>query len=256
LRKSRTSPRGRRRARAGAGIAPERLALLVPWLNGELRSVAAVHGRLTSFLESFDGTADAGYVRLYSGEEEPWRPAWIDTDRTLLHRQPPVIDEPGWTQEDAAECELDALRMSLLDLLRRGFPLEVGQEQPVGTWLTDLPSLRFGIRSAERPVAKLTAVKAKVRAAYLAPGAYTLVVDGALRDLVPFLVAHLLTAPRMVALMRCPAPAPRNWSERCGRFFIRARRRGRPPDYCSTACRVRNYEHEKKQSSAKRRSTR
>ena len=67
-----------------------------------------------------------------------------------------------------------------------------------------------------------------------------LLVDGAIGDLVPFLVMHLLTGPGMVTVSRCRAPAPRNWSERCGRFLVWSGQ-GRPREFCSGACRVRHH---------------
>ena len=75
---------------------------------------------------------------------------------------------------------------------------------------------------------------------YLSPGAYMLLVDGDIQDIVPYLVLHLLTGPNMVTLARCPAPEPGNWSERCGRFIVQPRR-GRPRVFCSLACRVREH---------------
>jgi hypothetical protein len=208
--------------------APDRLAWLLPWLNGDRVSLS--YARLLAFVASFDGTAEVGYVKAW--ESGPARKGEPRVDRPR-RRQPPRVARP------VSLSELEKLRLALVDLLRRGFGAP-GQTRPRETWGQEFPSLRFGVRGAGRPSpGKLSQVSMGERRAYLSPGAYTLLVDGALVDLVPFLVLHLLTGPGMMTVSRCRAPAPRNWSERCGRFLAWSGR-GRPRKFCSGACRVRH----------------
>jgi hypothetical protein len=69
-----------------------------------------------------------------------------------------------------------------------------------------------------------------------------MVVAGELRDTLIYSVMRTLTEPGAVALARCPAPAPNDWSRRCDRWFIATgKRRGRPAKHCSNDCRQRTF---------------
>ena len=208
----------------------QRLASLLTWLNGDL-SPADVRRQLKDFLDSFDGSVEAGHLRVHGatpGES---------------------YDEIHAITSDA----LDALRERLVDLLRRGFTPDIADPRwgEVFPDVQSSPSLRVGVlRLSPLSPGKLSHASKSERRGYMAPGAYTLLVGGKLCDLVPFLVAHLLTAPGMAAVARCPAPAPRrpgrpsadsHWDKRCGHFVIRTTGRGRPTEFCSAACRIRMH---------------
>jgi hypothetical protein len=211
----------------------QHLNALLPWVRGKAVSRAMVHQQLWAFVASFDGSAHAGHVQVYGGEREPWLPSYVT--RAGVQHAAPASDT-----DDVDELEL--LRLKLDDLLRRGFahPTESvkhsNSETPLGHWVSDLPSLRFGVRGEPRAPVKVSRLGAKARRARLAPGAYVLLVDGKLPDLVLFLTAHLLAvAPGMVAVTRCEAPLAGDWRERCGQFFIQTGV-GRPRRYCSDSC--------------------
>jgi hypothetical protein len=217
-----------------AMLAAKRLDALLPWVRGEVVSRAVAQQQLWAFVASFDGSASAGHVQVYTGQREPWRPSF--SRPTTVQHMAPVPDAEDWD-------ELEVLRLKLDDLLRRGFAHPTvpsakysNSETPTGAWVTDLPSLRFGVRGGRRPSVKVSRLGAKDRRAHLAPGAYVLLVDGTLPDLVLFLAAHLLAvAPGMVAVARCAAPRASEWHERCGQFFIQTGI-GRPRLYCSDSC--------------------
>ena len=211
--------------------ASERLALLLPWINGDRVSDRDLRRRIKAFIASFDGSAAAGYVQTlaFAGvKREPWIPAFIK-------REPPRATEP------VDETDLEILQNTLEDLLRRGFPYDPRYPEPTYGWVVNYPSLGFGVRGTHRrSPGRLSQVGTTARRNYLSPGAYTLLVDGVLGDLVPFLVLHLLTGPRMATITRCRAPAPRHWDRRCGRFVLGIGR-GRPREFCSNTCRVRHH---------------
>jgi hypothetical protein len=198
--------------------APARLALLLPWLNGDGLGVVEIRRQLEDFLEAFNMSEGVGHLRTQVGQNE---------------------------LRSISAPELDKLRQSLFDLLRRGFLPTPDEHRASGEWwpwLQPFPSLQFGAihRSRQSP-GKLSRATKSERRAYAAPGAYTQLVVGKLRDLVPFLVLHLLTAPGMAVIARCPAPAPNDRTSRCGRFLVTAGR-GRPRKFCSRkACRIRNH---------------
>ena len=200
-----------------------RLALLVPWVNGD--GVPQLRLQLAAFLGSFDGSAGAGHLQVHMG-----RAAQGGTTPRLERAR------------DLSEAMLEDVRARVIAVLRTGFPLEPRLKDVSGGEVEAFPSLRFGVgrlRAGDRSTA----------------GAYTVVVDGALRDIVPFLVIHLLTTPGMATLTRCPAPTANNWTERCGRFVI-THGKGRPRVFCSEACRVRHHaevlKHDRDKSRAKR----
>lgn len=223
-----------------------RLEPLLRWLNGDPLDVppAEVHHRLRAFVASFDGTEDAGFVAVYAGGERPSRPSFLPSS-TPLHASPlrARTSEPDGTAPPGEDEEhaLWELHLYLVDILRKGFAPEAGYPEPIGPAVQEFPSLRFGIRGSHRArPPKLSRATLGERRAYTAPGAYTLVVDGLLFDLVAYLVQHVLTARGMTALARCPAPTAGNWDQRCGRFLV-VGTRGRPREFCSEACRVRNH---------------
>lgn len=157
-----------------------------------------------------------------------------------------------WEAHAVAAAEFEAIRRKVRRLMEAGFPDSGGESRYLkesdqdrerrpafikkgdrrGTeniGFEDMslplscPSLRFGIRPHTKR------------------GASVLFVEGGrLRDLVPFLVLHLLTTGQTV-VARCDAPAPGAWSERCGRFYVWIGK-GRPREFCSDACRARHFD--------------
>jgi len=206
--------------------APARLGLLLPWVNAAPPvPVGTVRRHLRAFAESFDGSAEVGHLRSHG--------------------------TPAHEISQATPAALEALRTRLRELLRRGFPPNIDVKD--GQWINDQPwgqtfplmqafsSLRFGVICMGRPAPrKLVRASSHERRTFRAPGAYTLLVEGDLADLVLFFVAHLLTAPGMAVVSRCAAPAPNNWEARCHRFIVGSGV-GRPPECCSGACRVRAH---------------
>ncbi|MCC7033840.1 MAG: hypothetical protein IT179_13525 [Acidobacteria bacterium] len=120
---------------------------------------------------------------------------------------------------------------------------------PHGPWphFERFTGIQFSVLRMDRgdSAPKRSRTRAATRAALLAAGRYRLLVDttrerGTLSDLVTWLTLALLTAPGMVVVSRCPAPAPGDWTRRCHRLVV-ARGQGRPRQYCSVACRVRTH---------------
>lgn len=222
---------------------PERLELLLPWLNlsrhvGEwgVMPPGLVRRRLKAFLRAFDGSQDAGYIRqVYEGKREA---GGLSFFRDHEEEWPEQSEREEWI-----EGELFKLRSDLVDMLSVGFP---GPRRTKNRWWDpeEFESLWFGVARG-RGAAKVSIMKAKERQDYFASGAYVLLVDGALRDLVRFLVGVLLTQPGMVMIKRCPAPMPNNWKQQCDRFLLGTQGRGRPRMFCSDACRVRASEKAK-----------
>jgi len=200
--------------------APDRLALLLPWLNGEPLTDADIRRQLRSFVRSFDeATEDTGYLRVVGMAAA----GVLSLDATALQR----------------------LRDELRAVIHSGFPHDrsIGPDRIERTWAVrqrPVPyRLLFGtvrVRD-EEPIVKPSRKEKRQREA---PGAYELIVSGDMSDLVPYLVMHLLTASKAVAVARCPAPAPNNWDERCRQFLIRSGQ-GHPREFCSEACRVRSH---------------
>lgn len=204
--------------------APDRLALLLPWLNGESLTNTDTRQQLRSFLRSFDeATADTGYLRVIGMAAADG----LSLDATALER----------------------LRDELRFVLRSGFPLDrsIGPERTERTWEVRQRPVPYRLflgtvrRREETPSAephKNPSSGAKRQHAM--PGAYEMHVSGAVSELIPYLVMHLLTAPKAASVGRCPAPAPNNWDERCQQFLIRSGQ-GHPREFCSEACRVRSH---------------
>lgn len=207
--------------KVGASVtASDKLNLLLPWLNGALDTdYAAVRRAIAAFVRSFDGSAEAGHLE-------------VVTDPRPAH----LKKTTGPTDD-----ELDDLGATLQILLAQGFG-----DQTLADLAFPGASLRFAVRSSSRVKPKWhinrgTGKKvvmggAKALRDYHAAGAYVLQVHGPMTELVPFLIAHLLTQPGMVAVRRCPAPG-------CQHFLVTAAAaRGRPQIFCSGSCRLRAAE--------------
>lgn len=231
--------------------ASSRLHLLLDWINGveSEPSPTQVRLMLTRFVKSFDGSESVGFVRAYRGEREPWVPAFLFEESRTKSRGATYETRRRDADDPSGEHELWTLRLVLRELLSRGFAasphasdddsLTQLHAQPFTPWVQAVPSLRFGVAGGHRkPLAtnRQSLKPADIRA-YEAPGAFQLLVDGALGDLVPFLVSHLLTLPRMVLLRRCPAPKLKPLdSERCGNFLVSITGPGRPQIVCHPRC--------------------
>jgi hypothetical protein len=243
--------------------APARLDLLLPWLNGAFdehhfegrnpepvavrTDYLAIRRVLADFLATFDGSADAGHIEVVNDPE----PAGVDAFA------PPTDDD------------LDDLEARLHILVEQGFdgPGGGATVKFKGGEFTALPaplflsatSLRFAVRNAGRQkpakrgridagggrrivVGGVTALRN-----YRAAGAYVLQVMGPMLELVPFLVAHLLTAANMAGVKRCERQG-------CAHLVITATaKRGRPQQFCSAACREWNRELEQQRKTRSRR---
>jgi hypothetical protein len=173
----------------------ERLAPLLPWVNGDPVPVPQVRQLLLAFLDrfAFGGlatTREAGMWDAY---------------------------------RDASASELEAVRKRLWTLIDSGFWFETPRDDgvdidPDSLTVIGFPSLKF---------AAWRDPKNKRRSR----GSYRLVVNAwRLRDLVPFLAMMLLLTSRVV-VSRCPAPKKGDWKSTCGRYFVWSGE-GRPPKVC------------------------
>lgn len=238
--------------------APERLSLLLPWLNGDLdehfyegrnpepvavqADYPAIRRAIAEFVGSFNGTAEAAHLEVVDDPE----PAGFDAF-------PPPTDD-----------ELDDLEASLRILVEQGFdgPGGGATVKFKGGEFTTLPapiflpatSLRFAVRNVgrQKPTKRGSIAPGRVAGGvtalrnYRAAGAYVLQVMGPMLELVPYLVAHLLTAPNMASVKRCERQG-------CTHFVITATaKRGRPQRFCSAACREWNREDELKRRTQRR----
>jgi hypothetical protein len=235
-------------------------------------STVAVRRALRQFIDSFDGSSCAGHVlQIYDGKREDDGQSLLANSRFAQGSNSDAVTG----EREATESELFDLHSTLLDILRRGFPDEQGYPKP-SSWQANFDTLWFGARSAHRhqprklhphisileqtsmskaqkqAERRYVAASKRERQSVLSPGAYVLVVNGALRDLVPYLLLQLLTAPGMALVTRCPAPAPHNWDQRCGRFLVGTTERGRPRVFCSGACRVRTFAKELPEKQARK----
>ncbi|MGE4084650.1 MAG: hypothetical protein AB7H93_16735 [Vicinamibacterales bacterium] len=206
--------------------------MILDWINDDIRPFEPPdHTQdrrlLLAFVRSFDGSAEAGYLEAVAVDVEP-TPDFISATRL------PTFTDP--VEDDA----MSALHGIVVELLRAGFPPMDRWDSRIEDFEVPVSSLRFRVRSAGRTWKKAKAMGRAERRAYEAPGAYGWCVDGALTDLVPYLVMEVLRGPGALKLMRCPARRAGN-EGRCGRFFIKTGRR----EYCSDKCKVRaNYDSE------------
>lgn len=158
-----------------------------------------VRRKLKAFLRSFDGSKEAGYIKqLYTGKREPEGLSFFSE---IEADWPEPSEREGWIED-----ELVKLRHDLAEMFDAGFRNKRSVEN---RWWSpeEFESLWFGV-GAGRKTEKVSAMRAAERRDYLASGAYVLLVDGALRDLVRFLFGFLLTQPGMVIIKHCPAPLP------------------------------------------------
>jgi len=234
--------------------APDRLKLLLPWINGDEKAATVIRQQLLRFLRSFDGTAGAGFIQVvpHLGEREltevkgEWRGKHVHVAPTL------------------GEHELEQLRAGVVHVLQNGLPpprapgggaspsVIRGRWQDLITVGGHLPpderwqsvTLRFRVRRPEE--VKLSTLSPSERRAYAAPGFFTMLLDGQVSDLLPLLVAlHLMMTRHMVRLYRCEAPLPHDRSQRCGKFNVNSGL-GAPARHClgltGAACRQRAFQ--------------
>jgi hypothetical protein len=207
---------------------------LLPWISGEPVPDGRLRRDLARFLRSFDGSPVAGGVRVaYGGAELD---LLGDDRRALPRRPPPGIAHATWrairtSSRPVTPATINRLRRRLRALINAGFP----GAPPSGARL-QLTRLAVGVIA--RPTTKRSALRRRERRAL---AAYELLLDGPLPDLLAYCTAVTL-ATSGLTLVRCSAPAPRDWDRQCGRLFaLLPGRRGRPRTYCSLACRVRAH---------------
>jgi hypothetical protein len=225
--------------------APDRLTLLLPWLNDEYGTdvygpttrpedvqtwtdYAKVRRALADFVRSFDGSSGAGYLEVV----EPGKlPLLMDEDLDRLAAALRLLLGAGF--EDATLTDR-TLQVALLDI-GLGDATRADLSLPAA-------SLRVWVRGAGRHPPKRIFGKRvgeggiQAQRAYRAAGAYVLQVQGDPADLAPFLVAHLLTQADMVAVRRCERTG-------CDHYVLVAMaKRGARQRFCSATCRVWNAE--------------
>lgn len=208
--------------------APHRLRLLIPWIEGDPLAPAEVTERLARFLSACSRAWSDEAGGEYLGVEAEPSGAFTDRQTESLRRELLEIlvqeAEPVPTPEPARSVRQ----------LREG-------RATVGR-LPDLRrlDLRYGVtRVRARPDKQPNgaAERRRVNGA----GAFRMTVSGRLRAVTLYAFIRTLTEPGAVMLSRCPAPAPNDRESTCGRFVIGGQRIGRPPEYCSDACRVRAH---------------
>ena len=160
--------------------APERLHLLLPWINGEEDDEQAVRHALVTFLEDFH------------------------TPHVRVHADAMTSDAHAWaTTQDLAATR--ATLRAVLGLTRVDDEPPAGSDEVGRAGTEDItvplfcPSLRFGVRPGPEPELHVGAVR--------------------VGDLVAFLLVHLLTRGEVTVTV-CKAPAARRWRQRCHRVFI------------------------------------
>jgi len=111
-------------------------------------------------------------------------------------------------REEWIEDELFKLRSDLVDMLHAGF--QNHSQRKKNKWWNpeEFESLWFGV-AGSRTAAKTSRMTAAERRDYFGSGAYVLLVDGALRDLVRFLVG--LVTPKVPELWISLTPQQRFW---------------------------------------------
>lgn len=181
--------------------APERIELLLPWLNRDEDDPGDAIGR---FLDEF-----------------------------VAARQTETLGYDGRTAA-LTKRQANQLRRELRHILDLAEHVDLGYP-----WHSQ-SALKFTVlRQRDRPDRMPKA--AAERQAVEGSGAFRLQVHGPLPDIVLYAFVQTLLEPGMVQLARCMAPAPGDWSETCGRYLVTGKRPGRPRIYCSRACRVRAW---------------
>jgi len=200
---------------ATATTAPDRLGLLLPWLNGDRLSKREILSRVTQFVSSPVGGELIGFQ---------------------------AVQAEQMAAGGISDLQLARIRRDLLTLLEDVAAPKAGRTRRWPSRLWRLSSLRFTAASSGRKDVKLSALNTQERRAYLGPGAYLMWVSGRLRDVLVYTMMRTLTEPGAVSLARCPAPSLNDRSRPCGGWLIAiGARRGRPGTYCSDACRVRTW---------------
>lgn len=200
---------------ATATTAPDRLGLLLPWLNGDRLSKQDILSRVMQFTASPIGGELVGFHAVHAEQMATGR---------ISHQH------------------LARIRRDLLAMLEDVAAPKAGRAHPWPSRLWRLPSLKFTAASRGRQAAKLSTLKSKERRDYLGAGAYRMWVSGRLRDVLVYSAMRTLTEPGAITLARCPAPSLDDRSRPCGGWLIAiGARRGRPGTYCSNACRVRTW---------------
>lgn len=219
--------------------APGRLALLLPWLNGEFEEhvwgpnplyrqprygageapedlaiktdFPAIRRDLKDFIRSFDGTAGAGFV---------------------------ITAAEDVAAVDALDDEvIGDLGVLLNIMLQQGFGEPSLQEPHMAAPVSSLRLRICGMgRQRPRGIAQGT-IQARRR--YREAGAYALRISGGIMDLVPALLGLLLTAADMVVVKKCRRP-------RCERYIVETAARGARRQFCSGSCRELDKEMEQK----------
>jgi hypothetical protein len=204
--------------------APARLALLLPWLNGDRLTFEDIRERVWRFLAPPTPT-------------DPTRPSLADAGHTSVDLEPALRELYG---SQRLARTIPAVSPSLLARLRTELRQALdGQKIPL--------RMRFAIREVRsRASVKLSTLTAAERRAHLGPGRYFVAVEGSgLRDTLVYVFMRLLTAPGVATLAKCPAPRAKHAAEACGRWFVATgQRRGQPRKFCSDVCRVRKYQQE------------
>lgn len=214
----------------------ERLASLMPWVNGDPLSATKARRLLAAFLHEFRATgirlskdtgmwevhratpADLEATRqkvmtiFYSGFRFPETPTakkqtQVQQNLTFLERSDV---RPFVRQRTRRPSEWD----DLIEDSGRGYE-HIGPDDVMPP--LSLPSLRFGLLGTGSKTRRQAHYEMHVNAARL-------------RDLVPFLVLHLLTVDD-IPVSQCLAPGKDDWRIPCHRLFIWTKK-GRPPEVC------------------------
>jgi hypothetical protein len=237
---SKAKSKSRATATTAPLTAPARLRLLLDWLNGRFdehhfvghnpepvavwTDYPAIRRALAAFVGSFDGTAGTGYVVAKPDDNVS---ALDDEAIGELGAMLNILLEQGFGEPSLQDFDmpLRSLRMQV-----RG----VGRQKPKID--------RFDVTENGSPMRKGFAKKLR---AFHEPGAYVLHVRGPISDLVPFLLAHLLTAPNMVAVNQCQRPG-------CSGLVVQTGQQGPPQKFCSELCRGWNRAIEQQQKRRER----
>ena len=216
--------------------APERLQLLLPWINDATLSDADVREALWQFLEP-------PTPKRLRGPGDP-----VQSGYTRLAVEGAVRELVGYQGKDGIIPKASARKLQQIRIqLRRVLD---GQSLPLTLRFSVKPSSRTRHEmDKRRREQKLTLLSPAERKAYLEAGHYVVAVDSnSLRDLVVYQFMRLLTTPGAATLARCPAPAPRDPNHQCGGWLIATgKRRGHPARYCSSTCRVRAFNRQRQE---------